>query len=123
MTAPERLSPMPADWLVCDMDQGVLRRERTRKAALTWVMGHAGANHVFQRDSLGPGAYEYRVGSKGDPYDASSWFIERADRAERAGFAGLDRPLYPYVDRPYEEDSDVAADLDKGEGRSWGPDR
>lgn len=39
-----RIEPRETDWLVCDMDQGVLRRERTRKAALAWVMHHVNAN-------------------------------------------------------------------------------
>lgn len=37
------------DWLVLDMDDGLLRREPTRKAALSWWMTHNGTDLVPRR--------------------------------------------------------------------------
>jgi hypothetical protein len=80
-------------WLVCDMDQGVLRCEPTRRAWLAWAMRLVGHSRVYGRDSYGRGgAYGYTTGTD-DPHDTRCyWFIERPDRARRGGFAGLDRP-------------------------------
>ena len=110
-------------WLVCDMDQGVLRCEPTRRAALAWAMRLAGHSRVYSRDSYGHGgAYGYTTGTD-DPDDSRCyWFIERPYRARRGGFAGLGRPLYPYPDRAYDQDPEVVAELDAGGGdRWWGP--
>lgn len=118
--------PRETDWLVVDMDQGLLRRERTRRAALRWCMGMGGYNHVISRHRYGPGAYEYRVGFSttfpGDT-DTDTWSIERVPRARRAGFAGVDGPpLYPYADEPYTQDEQVTALIEAGvDGRWWGP--
>jgi hypothetical protein len=90
------------------MDQGVLRCEPTRRASLAWAMRLVGHSHVYGRDSYGHGgAYGYTTGTD-DPHDTRCyWFIERPDRARRGGFAGLDRPLYPYPDRPYDQDPEA----------------
>lgn len=113
------MKPRKSDWLVCDMDIGALRRERTRRAALKWAMNHSGHDKVYGRHGYGPGAYEYSTGPTGDPENRTGWFIERAHQAARSGCAGIDRPLYPYADRPRDADPEVEADLDVGRERSW----
>ncbi len=109
----------PTDYLVLDMDQGLLRREPTRRAALAWLMNHAMADHVYARHTYGPGAYEYTVGLSGEPDDTSSWFIERASVAIRGGWNPEQPALYPHPDRPDEMDQAVVDELDMGNGRSW----
>lgn len=116
----DRLTPRGTDFLVCDMDQGVLRRERTRRAAVAWVIDHVGGGKVLARHRYGPGSYEYRVGVSQE--DCSSWFIEMEESARHSGFAGIDRPLYPFVGKPHEADPDVEKELDLGKTRSWGSD-
>ncbi len=89
---------MSATWLVCDMDDGVLRREPTRKAAVDWFKSHSDARNVIERHAYGSGSYEYRVG---DPDDSASVFIIREDRA--AGKWDVTQtPLYPLADDPHE---------------------
>ena len=98
-------------WLVLDMDDGVLRREPSRKAAVEWFMGHCDASRVLSRDHYRPGAYGYHVGHK--PDDSTYAFIEHVTAAGRGGW-DIDQPaLYPhedkpheYVERPEEESSD-----------------
>ncbi|MEU6362190.1 hypothetical protein [Streptomyces albidoflavus] len=60
-------------WLVCDMDDGVLRVEPTRAAAAEW--------RTYFDDDL---------------------FVVRADRAESQGWDPLQRPYYPHPDDPFE---------------------
>jgi hypothetical protein len=105
------------EWLVCDMDDGVLRREAARKNAVNWFMRFSAAKDVIERHAYGPGSYEYRVGDLRDPDDSCSAFIVREDRA--AGKWGWDAdqvPLYPLAgDLAYERVERPAQDsLDKG---------
>lgn len=92
---------MTQRWLVLDMDDGLLRREPTRRAALAWFMDHCDAPKVISRHRYGPGAYDYRVGS--DPEDAVSAFIEREDVAPRGGWDPQQPALYPLDDKPHEQ--------------------
>lgn len=91
------------DWLVLDMDDGVVRREPTRKAAVDWLTGLT-EGKVLSRYSYGPGAYEYRVGLDMD--DCASWFVEREDVADdpnrKGGWDITQRPTYPHPDDPYQ---------------------
>jgi hypothetical protein len=109
-------------WLVYDMDAGALRWEPTRRAAVAWMMARADADTVFDRWSYGDagGKYEYSVGRASEPDDRVGYFVWRADVVPREGVAGLDRPLYPYPDRPDEVDPAVEAELDAGLTRRWG---
>lgn len=98
-------------WMILDMDEGVIRREPTRRAAVAWIIGHHGGR-VLQRYSYGPGgSYEYLIGCSGED-NVVSYFVERADAAVRAGWDWLfDVPdLYPYPDRPHETDPDIDRD-------------
>jgi hypothetical protein len=65
------INEMP--WLVCDMDDGVMRIEPTYANAVEW------------RRSFDDGL-----------------FIVRADRAHLQGWDALQQPLYPYPDDPFE---------------------
>jgi hypothetical protein len=97
----------------------ILRWEPTRRAALAWAMRLVGHGRVYGRDNYGhSGAYGHSTGTD-DPHDDRDWFVERPDWARRRGFAGLDRPLYPYPDRPYDQDPEVVAELDAGDGDRW----
>jgi hypothetical protein len=88
-------------WLVLDMDDGLLRREPSRTAAVQWYKGLTGSK-VIARHSYGPGAYEYICGFGSEDRDSGK-FIEREDVAASRGGWDLSRsPLYPYEDRPYE---------------------
>jgi hypothetical protein len=97
-------------WLVLDMDEGVLRREPTRRAAVDWMTSHDGGS-VLSRHCSGPGAYEYTIGYPGEDR-ASNHFVERLDAAVRAGwdrcFPVPDK--YPYPDRPHDEDPGIDRD-------------
>lgn len=94
-------------WLVLDMDEGVLRREPTRRAAVDWMTSHAGGS-VLSRHRYGPGAYEYTIGDRGEDR-VSNYFVERLDAAVRAGwdhcFTVPDK--YPYPDRPHDQDPNI----------------
>ncbi|MFC9973518.1 hypothetical protein ACFVH6_21750 [Spirillospora sp. NPDC127200] len=88
-----------ADWLVCDMDDGVLRREPTRAAARAWWLSHEGAARVIARHRYMPGSYEYIVGQNVE--DCASAFIVRSDVAHLGGWDPHQAPLYPHADDPF----------------------
>jgi hypothetical protein len=99
-------------WLVCDMDDGLLRREPTRKKAVDWFKSHSDAAKVTERHAYGPGSYEYRVG---EPDDGASVFIVREDRAAAGMWDLTQAPLYPLADDPHEMVDRLAQDsLDQG---------
>ena len=93
-------------WLVLDMDEGLLRREPTRKAAVAWCLDWYGpVLRRYGRDS----AYTYVFG---DTDRAQSLFIERYDAAvdpnRNGGWENVaDGPAkFPYADRPYQQDEE-----------------
>jgi len=89
-------------WLVLDMDDGLLRREPTRRAALDWWMGLNGTGVVLRRHCYRPGAYEYVTASEGDRDDSCGGvFIERQDVAATGGWDVEQAPLYPNEDDPF----------------------
>lgn len=88
------------DWLVLKMDDGVLRRERTRAAAVRWWKRHQGHSRVLRRHKYRAGAYQY-VTSGDNPHEASSVFIEREDVAPAGGWDVSQRPLYPHATEPF----------------------
>ncbi len=89
-------------WLVLDMDDGLLRRAPTRKAALSWWMQLNDTGRVIKRSTSGPGAYNYVTASgSGRDDSCGGVFIERADVARRAGWDPSQQPLYPNADKPF----------------------
>ena len=91
------------EWLVADMDQGIIRREPSRRAALGWILG-AGAGKVLSRhDYPGRPVYDYVVGIPGEEQSASSYCLIRADVAHRWGFEwAFELPdQYPFPTKPY----------------------
>jgi hypothetical protein len=86
-------------WLVLDMDVGVLRREPTRGAAVAWLLGHMDAAGVISRHAYGPGCYEYQVGRDGAA--EGSAFIAREDVARRRSWDVDAEAVYPWGNRPY----------------------
>jgi hypothetical protein len=94
-------------WYVCDMDDGVLRSEPTRKAAVSWWRTHQGATRVIKRYTYAPGYYSYTVGCDRD--HGSETAIVREDKLRVYGIdapVGEIKPLYPYADRPHEMRAD-----------------
>lgn len=89
-----------AEWLVLDMDEGVLRREPTRRAAVDWMRGYSGGQ-VLWSHRYGPGAYEYTVGFPGEENGFSA-FVERTEHARVAGWPVDTEAMYPHADDPYE---------------------
>lgn len=94
------------DWLVLHMDEGLIRREPTRKAAVKWCSDSYGpVLHRYGRDR----DYYYVFGDK-DALYASSFTIARYDAAvdpnRRGGWEGVaDGPAkYPFPDRPYDQE-------------------
>ncbi|MTD57173.1 hypothetical protein [Amycolatopsis pithecellobii] len=63
---------MTRPWYVCDMDDGVLRKEPTRAAAVAWLIKHACAARVINRYCYGPGSYDYHVGHAHDDFTDAS---------------------------------------------------
>lgn len=101
-TATVNALPEQGDWIVLDMDDGLLRREPTRKAALAWWMSKNETDHVVKRHSYGPGAYKYVTALKGDrDKSCGGVFIERVDVARREGWDVDQAPLYPKADEPF----------------------
>lgn len=98
------------------MDDGILRIEPTRRAAVRWLCLLLGGT-VRARYSYGPGSFEYVVGAAGE--DHCSAFVVRGDRVA-AGAGGWDPqqvPLYPLGDDEFER----VGRADEGLGQS--PDR
>jgi hypothetical protein len=95
-------------WLVLDMDEGLIRIEPTRKAAVKWCTDWYGP--VLERNGR-DGAYYYVFGDK-DSLRATSYFIERYDAAvdpnRNGGWENVaDGPAkFPYADRPYDRSDD-----------------
>jgi hypothetical protein len=83
------------------MDDGLLRREPSRAAAVTWATSLTG-DRVLERHTYGPGRYEYVIGLPGEDH-TECWFIEREDVATADGGWNVGQePLYPNVDQPFE---------------------
>jgi hypothetical protein len=72
------------DWLVLDMDSGLLHVAPTRRAAVAWRCqdGHV----VVGRCTYGPGSYEYGFNYAGEDDGGHGCFIARADVAEHRGW-------------------------------------
>lgn len=81
-------------WFVCDMDDGIVRCEPTRRAARAWLLEHElfGPDQVLSRRANG-GLYEYQVGVDAD--DCVFAWIGREDVLQRHGFDPGQRPLCP----------------------------
>ncbi|MFF8786725.1 hypothetical protein [Streptomyces sp. NPDC015125] len=92
--APGRRVP----WLVCDMDDGVVRVEPSRAEAAAWCRTHCGEDRVRFEHGKGSTAYEYFFGPRGDE---TSFFILKADHAHQHGFNPQQRPLHPFSDDPH----------------------
>lgn len=89
-------------WLVHDMDEGVLRVEPTRQAAVAWASLLAEAARVKERHQYGDGRYEYVLAdSDGDV--CGNYLIVRADVAHLGGIDPVQQPLYPFPDDPFEQ--------------------
>lgn len=90
-------------WLVIDMDEGLLRREASRTAAVEWCRNWYGP--VVERDRYSPGAYGYHFGVRGEER-IHFLFIEREDAAKTGAGSNVfnDRPKYPFPDKPYDQE-------------------
>jgi hypothetical protein len=94
-------------WYVCDMDDGVLRVEPSRRAAVEWWKTDQDAPNVIERFTYGPGYYGYLVGPSAE--EAASAAIVREDKLAVYGIttpATQIQPLYPYPDRPRDRRDD-----------------
>ena len=97
-------------WYVCDMDEGVLRIESTRRDAVIWAINHDGGK-VLWRHKYGPGSYDYMIGFRGEDANTSVAIV----REDRLKAYGLDTPppeispLYPHRNEPHRERDDLAA--------------
>lgn len=90
---------MPTDrWLVCSMDDGVLRAEPTKAAAKDWFAGFACASRVVVR-RLGPGDYEVRQAYEGQETLASAWIVRAGAGGVPGGWDPAQPPLYPLDSR------------------------
>lgn len=89
-------------WLVADVDEGVLRRCRTRREAVRWMMGLFEATKVLQRIQNGPGFYEYFVSTADETWCGDEAYVMRVDVAKAHGFDPDAPARYPHVDDPYE---------------------
>ena len=97
-------------WLVCDVDEGVLRHEPTRRAALDWAKKHYGYVFVGSRDSSGSGSYTYVLfnlwdenrNTLAEDLGGVSVQIIRQDVAQYGGWSPDQTPLYPLEYKPHE---------------------
>lgn len=87
-------------WLVCHMDDGVLRREQTDAAARHWFRDWASAAEPAA-GRYGPGDHEGQQAGEGQETITAAWIV-RADRAELGGWDKDQDPLYPLDDQPFE---------------------
>lgn len=91
---------MMGRWMVCDIDDGIMRIEPNRKAAVRWLTFHCGGE-VLARHSYGPGNFEYTMGLRGED-DSSGAFVVREDRLVSGGWDPDQTPLYPRAEDPHE---------------------
>jgi hypothetical protein len=89
-------------WLVCDMDDGVMRVEPTRAAAVEWASSYACAPLRERHHGKGSTCYDYVFGHPGED-STTSVFVMRADHASRHGFDPVQQPLHPFPDDPFEQ--------------------
>lgn len=91
-------------WYVCDMDDGILRVELTRKAAKRWAEEHFGAPQLTSK-RLGVGRYEYGYGYPGEDVIQTIFIIMGSMAVLDEGFArdGLYKIAYPYPNEPHKE--------------------
>ncbi|MFI1532135.1 hypothetical protein [Streptomyces griseus] len=94
-------APGGIPWLVCGMDEGVLRVEPSMRAAVRWARSNAGAPVRSRSASPGGGSYDYVLGHRGED-TVTSVFVMRADVAHRHGFDPVQQPRFPYPDDPHE---------------------
>ena len=88
-------------WLVCCMDDGVMRVEPTMKAAVAWARGLADAPVRCRKHFTNSSSYDYVFGYPGEDSNTCLTIL-RADAAHRHGWDPLQQPLYPYTSSPYE---------------------
>lgn len=98
-------------WMVCDVDDGILRVEPTRRAAVRWLTFMCGGE-VLARYSYGPGCFEYTIGIRGED-NSGGGFVARADRLSAHGWDPDQTPLYPLADDPDERVERVQDSLEE----------
>lgn len=91
------------DWIIADMDQGIIRRESSRRAALGWILGYGAGQVLSRHDYPGRPIYDYVIGNPGEEETASSYCLLRVDVAHRWGFDwAFELPdQYPFPTQPY----------------------
>jgi hypothetical protein len=94
------IAKMP--WLVYDVDDGVLRVEPSRQAAVDWASSFADAAKIMERHEYSTGHYEY-VFADSDGDICGNFIIVRADVAHVAHIDAVQPPVYPFPDDPFEE--------------------
>jgi len=87
-------------WVVCDMDDGVLRVAATRRAAVDWLVEWACAPVLRRHHHRGGTCYEYVLGRPGED-DGLSACVVRADRVHLHGWDPSEQPLFPWPDDPF----------------------
>lgn len=87
-------------WLICGMDDGVLRAEATRTDALDWAKSDACAGRVRERHDYGDHTYGY-VLADADHDSRGTYFIGRIDCVARHGYDPQQPPLYPIGQEPH----------------------
>lgn len=89
-------------WLVSTADEGVLRAEPSRRAAVRWAKMLLDCSRVRQRIGYVTGSYEYLL-SGDDDDEVQSVFIFRAENVDLVGVPSAEqKPLYPHEDRPFD---------------------
>ena len=88
-------------WYVADMDNGILRKEPTRRAAVEWAKDYSMSTRVFGRFKYGPGDYDYKLGN--DEEETTSLHILVEKRLVLHGYDPEQIPLYPIPEDPYHE--------------------
>lgn len=91
---------MGARWYVGSMDEGILRVEGSRAAAVEWGKGLHGPR-VIERHCYGPGSYDYVLGYDREDHGGGLGIV-REDALVAAGFDPEQPALYPNADDPYE---------------------
>ena len=88
-------------WLVCDMDEGVMRVAASRKNAVSWAKAFTCGQVLGRSHFPGSDCYDYQFGVKGEE-SGNTFFVMPADAAHRHGFDPVQQPRCPYPDAPYE---------------------
>ncbi|MDX3100503.1 hypothetical protein [Nonomuraea angiospora] len=87
-------------WYILDEDDGIVRRESTRKALVKWACSKYDGRVLPGTKRIRAGHYLYAIGADRDDYRQVSVF--RGEALTHTAYDLEQEPLYPYASDPWE---------------------